>query len=150
MRKSAPGARPMNDRVQVTKVGTLGEQLSELPKGLSFFDPVIPHEVKEALEAGGEVYISHDNEGRANGLFVYDEHEATGTIFTKSRDVFDYFYGLKPSSFIFSELDVAELPKEVWNIWQLEVDKASTEHRFKHHVSIETNVAELERFMAAT
>ena len=140
----------MSGGVQASKVRTVDEQLSELPKGLSFFDPVIPHEVKEALEAGGEAYISHGPDGHANGLFVYDEYEATGTIFTKSRDAFNYFYALKPSSYIFSELEVAELPKEVWNIWQLDVDKASAEHRFKHQVSIENDAAELERFMADT
>ncbi|MDA4114064.1 MAG: GNAT family N-acetyltransferase [Thaumarchaeota archaeon] len=121
-----------------------------MPKGLSFFDPIIRHEVKEALEAGGEAYFSQNSEGTKNGLFIYDGYEATGTIFTKSREVFDHFYGLKPSSYIFSELEVAELPKEVWNIWQLDVDKAPSGHRFKHFVSMDYNVRELEQFMAAT
>jgi len=83
-------------------------------------------------------------------LFIYDGHEATGTIFTKSKGVFDYFYGLKPSSYIFSELDVAEYPKEVWNVWQLDVDEAPLDHRFKHKVSIDNDVREIEQFMAAT
>ena len=126
------------------------EQLSDLPKGLSFFDPILRHEVKEALEAGGEVYVSQNSEGVKNGLFIYDSYEATGTIFTKTRDVFDYFYQLKPSSYIFSELHVAELPKEIWNIWQLDVDKAPLGHRFKHDVSMDHDVREIERFMAAT
>lgn len=64
--------------------------------------------------------------------------------------MFDNFYRLKPSSYIFSELQVAEYPKEVWNIWQLDVDKAPLDHRFKHQVSIDHDVRELERFMAAT
>jgi len=83
-------------------------------------------------------------------LFIYDNYEATGTIFTQSREVFDNFYRLKPSSYIFSELRVAEYPKEVWNIWQLDVDKAPLDHRFKHQVCIDHDVRELERFMAAT
>jgi len=115
---------------------------------LSFFDPILRHEVKEALEAEGEVYVSSNAEGAKNGLFIYDSHEATGTVFTKSREVFDHFYELKPSSYIFSELQVAGLPKEAWNIWQLDVDKARSEHRFKHHVSIDDDVAEIQRFMA--
>jgi hypothetical protein len=83
-------------------------------------------------------------------LFIYDNYEATGTIFTKSREVFDHFYGLKPSSYIFSELQVAEYPKEVWNIWQLDVDKAPLAHRFKHQVSMDCDAREIEEFMAAT
>ncbi len=136
--------------LQVSEVKSIAEQLGDLPKGLSFFDPILRHEAKEALEAGGEVCVSQSSEGEKNGLFIYDGWEATGTIFTKSREVFDHFYALKPSSYIFSELDVAEHPKELWNIWQLDVDKAPLEHRFKHHVNMERNVGEIERFMVAT
>ena len=64
--------------------------------------------------------------------------------------MFDYFYELKPSSYIFSELEVAEYQKEVWNVWQLDVDGAPVDHRFKHQVSIDNDVGEIERFMAAT
>jgi len=126
------------------------EQLGDLPRGLSLFDPLLRHEVKEAIEAGGEAYVSTNVEGGKNGLFIYDGYEATGTVFTKSREVFDYFYDLKPSSYIFSELDVAQHPKEVWNVWQLDVDEAPLDHRFKHQVSMDNDVREIERFMAAT
>ena len=129
---------------------TVDGQLGDLPKGLSLFDPLLRHEVKEALEAGGEAYVSTDAEGAKNGLFIYDGYEATGTIFTRSREVFDYFYALKPSSYIFSELDVTEHPKEVWNVWQLDVDEAPLDHRFKHQVSMDDDAGEIERFMAAT
>jgi RimJ/RimL family protein N-acetyltransferase len=125
-------------------------QLDDLPKGLSFYDPLLLHEVKEALEAGGEAYVSRNAEGAVNGLFIYDSYEATGTIFTKSREVFDHFFGLKPSSYIFSELETGEHPREVWNIWQLDVDTAPLDHRFRHHVSVDNDVGELEEFMAAT
>jgi L-amino acid N-acyltransferase YncA len=64
--------------------------------------------------------------------------------------VFDYFYNLKPSSYIFSEFEVPELPKEVWNIWQLDVDKAQSGHKFRHSVSMDYDVREIEKFMAAT
>ncbi|MDG6926444.1 MAG: GNAT family N-acetyltransferase [Nitrososphaerota archaeon] len=133
--------------IEVSKIDSV-EQLRDLPKGLSFFDPLIGHEVKEALESGGETYLSKDPNGVTNGLFIYDNYEVTGTIFTSSREVFDYFYKLKPSSYIFSELDVPELPKQVWNIWQLDVDKAQADYSFKHRVVIESDVAEIERFMA--
>ena len=138
----------MSNSLQVSKVDSVDGQLDDLPRGLSFFDPILRHEAKEALEAGGEVLVSQNFKGEKNGLFIYDNYEATGTIFTKSREAFDRFYGLKPSSYIFSELEVAEHPKEVWNIWQLDVDNAPLNHRFKHHVSMEYDVGEIERFMA--
>jgi len=139
----------MSNIIQVSKIESLDE-LSGLPKGLSLFDPIIRHEVKETLEAGGEVFISQNSEGDKNGLFIYDNYEATGTIFTKSKEAFDQFYVLKPSSYIFSELDVLEHPKEAWNIWQLDVEKTASSHRFRHHVSIENDAREIERFMAST
>jgi len=125
-------------------------QLAGLPKGLSYFDPILRHEAKEALEAGGEVMTSESPEGAKNGLFIYDGFEATGTIFTRSREAFDWFYAQKPSSYIFSELEAPEIPRENWNIWQLDVDKAQTEHRFRHLVSIANDAKEIEEFMAMT
>jgi len=139
-----------SNEVQASKIRTIEEQLDGLPKGLSFFDPLLRHEVREAIEAGGEAYISWDPGGAVNGLFIYDSFEATGTVFTKSREVFDYFYKLKPSSYIFSELEVPSLPKEDWNLWQLDVDKAPLDHRFKYQVIMDNEPREIERFMAMT
>jgi L-amino acid N-acyltransferase YncA len=137
--------------IQVSKINSVKDpELKELPGELSFFEPFLLHEVKESLEAGGEVYLSSDSEGK-NGLFIYDNYEMTGTIFTKSREVFDYFYKLKPSSYIFSELEASDLPKEVWNLWQLDVTKAKVlDHRFRYHVSMESDRVELEKFTAKT
>jgi len=135
---------------QILQVTSVDEQLSGLPRGLSFFDPILRHEVREELEAGGEAYISRSPEKGTSGLFIYDAWEATGTIFTKSREAFDSFLALKPSSFIFSELDVPEIPREAWNIWQLDVDRAPSDHRFRHRVSIDTDPKEIERFMVST
>lgn len=136
--------------IQISKVSSVDEQLRNLPKGLSFFDPILLHEVREELEAGGEAYVSESAEGRSTGLFIYDAWEATGTIFTKSREAFDRFFALKPSSYVFSELDVPEIPKEDWNIWQLDVDRAPADHRFRHHVSVDADAKEIERFMIST
>ena len=126
------------------------QELARFPRGMTFFDPILAHEVKEAIESGGEVYVSEDPEGNKTGLFIYDEYEATGTVFTRSRDVFDHFYKMKQDSYIFSELDIKELPHEVWNIWELDVDKVTPGHRFKHPVSVNEDAAEIERFMAST
>ena len=136
--------------LQISPVKSVDAQLSGLPKDMSFFDPILRHETKETLEAGGEAYISESPKGGRDGLFIYDVWEATGTIFTKSREAFDRFFTLKPSSYIFSELDVPELPKEVWNIWQLDIDLAPKDHRFRHHVSMDADEREIERFMAST
>ena len=83
-------------------------------------------------------------------MFIYDNYELTGTIFTKSREVFDHFYKLKPSSYIFSELEIDELTKEVWNVWQLDLGSTSLnlDYKFKHHVSIDNDVKEIEQFLA--
>jgi GNAT superfamily N-acetyltransferase len=136
--------------IQIVQVKSVDEELRGLPRGLSFFDPILHHEAREELEAGGEAYVSESPEGDMNGLFIYDAWEATGTIFTKSREAFDRFFALKPSSYIFSELDVPELQKEDWNIWQLDVDRVPLGHRFRHHVSMDTDAEEIGRFLAAT
>src|SRR2546425_13340203 len=104
----------MSGSLRVSKVETLAE-LGDLPKGLSFLDPILRHEVKEALESGREAFISQNSRGDRNSRFIYDRYEATGTVFAKSRETFDHFYELKPSSYIFSGLEVEEHPKEVWN-----------------------------------
>jgi L-amino acid N-acyltransferase YncA len=137
----------MATKVQASKIGT-AEDLPELPGDLSFFVPLIRHEVKETLESGGETYVSRDPGGAVNGVFIYDGYEATGTVFTKSRDVFDFFYKMKPSSYIFSELEAGDLQKETWNIWELDVEKAQTEHVFKYRVAIVNDAAAIERFMS--
>ena len=140
----------MINTVNVADPKEVDRLLADLPKGMTFFDPILRHEAKEALEAGGEVLISEDQGGTKNGLFIYDGYEATGTIFSKSREVFDRFYGMKPASYIFSELEAAGIPRENWNIWRLDVDKASANHRFKHQVSTISNAKEIEEFMAMT
>lgn len=140
----------MANIVHVSRIENLDAQLSDLPKGLSVYDPILRHEVREAIESGGEVFISQNSTGQKNGLFIYDNYEATGTIFTRSREAFDQFYTLKPSGYIFSELEVEERPKESWNIWQLDVANAPLGHRFKHDVSINYDASEIERFMASS
>jgi RimJ/RimL family protein N-acetyltransferase len=149
--KGKKGEKLTRNTVKISKIETADEKLDSLPRGLSaFFEPFLRHEVGEAIEADGEVYISEDGEGQKNGLFIYDNYEETGTVFTKSRDVFDHFCKVKPSSYIFSELEATDLPKEIWNIWQLDVDRAPLEHRFKHTVSMNHDANEIEQFMATS
>src|SRR3989442_15385710 len=91
-----------SNSLQVSEVKSADEELRDLPKGLSFFDPIIRHEAKEALEAGVEVYVSQNSAGHKRGLFIYYDYRKAGTIFTRSRGVFDHFYFLKPFRYIFS------------------------------------------------
>ncbi|MDG6999956.1 MAG: GNAT family N-acetyltransferase [Nitrososphaerota archaeon] len=128
----------------------MDEQIGGFQEDLSIFYPFFRHEVKETLEAGGEAYVSKNSDGEKDGLFIYDNYEETGTVFTKSKEVFDYFYRLKPSSYIFSELELEEYPKEVWNVWMIDVDKTPFKHRFKHNVVIDHDVKEIEQFIVAT
>ena len=79
-------------------------EIDAFPKGVTFFEPYLKHDLKETLEAGGEAYLSKDSDGVITGRFMYDGYEEDGTIYTKSREVFDQFFGLKEFSFLYSEL----------------------------------------------
>src|SRR3989442_5960295 len=96
--------------LQVSEVKSIDERLGDLPKGLSFFDPILHHEAKEAIEAGGEVYVYRSTEGHKSGFFIYDGYETTGTIFSKSSEGFDHVYSLKTSRSSFPNDEVTEHP----------------------------------------
>src|SRR5213594_2512135 len=72
--------------------------------GLSFFGPYLEYWVRELLEIGGEAYVSKTTEDDISGIFLYESYEKTGTICTRSREVFDYFYRSKPFDSIFAEM----------------------------------------------
>ncbi len=148
-RRASRGTDPLTSAIRVSRVEALSD-LEGMPTQMSFFDPFIRHEVKEALESGGEAFVSQAPGGGKNGLFIYDPYEATGTVFSRSEDAFERFFEMKSSSYIFSELEVRGHQKEVWNIWQLDVDKAAPGHRFRHQVSMDDDAGEIEKFMAAT
>src|SRR5712692_1232957 len=94
--------------------GLVGTNVSEIrsssdidfvfPKGLSFFDPYLKHSIKEILGVGGEAYVARTSEGAVSGIFIYDAYEENGTIYTRSKEVFDYFYQLKPFTFLWAEM----------------------------------------------
>lgn len=120
------------------------------PRGLSFFEPYLGYFVKETLEVGGDAYVARDPEGVC-GLFIYDDSEKTGTVFTRSREVFDHFYGLKPFNLLFSELRT-EHESEPYDIYTIGLEESPIAHRFSHEISMpqEGQREELERFMLAT
>jgi ribosomal protein S18 acetylase RimI-like enzyme len=122
-----------------------------LPRGLSFFEPYLPYYVKETLDIGGEAYVSRTSEGAISGLFIYDDYEKTGTIFTRSTEAFDRFYRLKPFDFLFAEMQ-ADHGCETYDIYIVELANRAIIHRFSHEISIadETHINEIEHFMVLT
>ena len=45
-----------------------------------------------------------------------------GTIYTRSREVFDYFYDLKPFNYLFSEMKT-EIENEIYDIYTIDLEK---------------------------
>ena len=121
------------------------------PSGLSFFEPYLQYFIKEILEIGGEAYVSRTSEGTVSGIFIYDDYEKLGTIYTRSREVFDYFYGLKPFNFLFAEMRT-EVDNEIYDIYTINLENFAIIHRFSHEISIaeEGHMDEIEQFMVST
>src|SRR5512137_2663765 len=95
--------------------------------GFSFFAPYLHYHIKEILEIGGEVYVSRFSDAAVSGVFIYDNFEKDGTIYTKSREVFDYFYNLKPFYFLFSEMKT-DLEKEIYDIYTINIQNLVRDH----------------------
>ena len=121
------------------------------PSGVSFFEPYLNYFTREILEIGGEAYLSRSEDGEVSGLFIYDGVEKVGSIYTASREVFDYFYGLKPLNHVFSELKT-ELENEAYNIHTINLDGFNVNHSFSHPISMVENsqADEIEQFMCQT
>jgi len=129
----------------VERVVDLKDEERSFPDDLSFFKPYLPHFVRETLETGGEAYVSTDASGAVSGLFVYDSFEKAGTIFTKSSEVFDCFYGLKPFSYLYAEMRRGH-ETEVYDIYAVDFQRLPIAHRFRHEVSVadDERISEME------
>ena len=119
--------------------------------GLSFFDPYLEYWMKETLEIAGEVHVSRTSAGHISGIFLYDGHERDGSIFTLSRDVFDYFYRLRPFKSIYAELPT-ERPRETYDIYKIYLEDNPLDHTFSHQVTIpdKDKIDEIRQFMMST
>ena len=125
-------------------------EIPALPEGLSFFSvPYLQYWAKEALDVGGEVHITKNPKGQISGLFVYDNYEQTGSIFTTSKEIFDHFFNLNPFVSFWSELPT-DHSNYVYDILTMNLDGVDLTHRFKHEVSIDRSIVEIERFMTLT
>jgi ribosomal protein S18 acetylase RimI-like enzyme len=118
---------------------------------LSFFEPYLQHWIREILQVGGEVHVSKTPEDVVSGVFLYDKFEKTGTICTRSRELFDYFYNLKPINSVYAEIQ-AEHPKETYDIYTIDLEHNDLAHAFNHEISIadEKISRELGEFMQLT
>jgi GNAT superfamily N-acetyltransferase len=135
----------MSETVHVEKI-TDASEMPAFPRDTSFFEPYFQHQAKECLAIGGEVLVSRTSEGTPSGLFMYDRAEKGGTIYTKSREVFDHFRKLKPFNFLFSEILIAEQQHQVYGIYSTDF-AGLPNHKFSYEVSEGHQVDEITNFM---
>jgi GNAT superfamily N-acetyltransferase len=135
--------------MEVSKLSSAFDIDFVFPDGFSFFEPYLRYFIREVVEIGGEAYVSRTSEGNVSGIFIYDDFEKIGTVYTRSREVFDYFYALKPFNFLFAELST-EVESEIYDIYTMDLENHDIVHRFTHEISMadEEQIGELERFMA--
>jgi len=134
--------------MEVSKLSSAFDIDFVFPDGFSFFEPYLQYFIREVLEIGGEAYVSKTSEDNVSGIFIYDDFEKAGTVYTRSREVFDYFYGLKPFNFLFAELRT-EVESEIYDIYTIELENHDIIHRFSQEISMadEGQIGEIERFM---
>jgi ribosomal protein S18 acetylase RimI-like enzyme len=145
---STTAMREESRDMEVTKLSSSFNDDFVLSETFSFFEPYLQYFTNETLEIGGEAYVSRTLHGNISGLFIYDDFEKSGTIFTKTREVFDYFARLKPVNFLFAELET-EFESEVYNIHRIDLKDQDVVHRFSHEISVadDAQIDEIERFM---
>ena len=95
--------------------------------------------------------MSETAAGNVSGLFLYDAYEKTGSIFTQSREAFDYFNRLRPFKSIYAELQI-EHRNEVYDIHTIDLERSSLDHTFSHSVSVADGdqIEEIRQFMLST
>jgi GNAT superfamily N-acetyltransferase len=137
--------------MQVSQLLNASEINFVFPVSFSFFEPYLEYHTKEILEIGGEAYVTKTPDGITSGLFIYDGSEKSGTIYTRSKEIFDYFYELKPFNLLFSEMKT-ELESEIYDIYTIDLENLDPVHRFSYEISIaeKGHIGEIEQFMALT
>ena len=140
-----------SEEIRVSQLRNASDVDFVFPTHLSFFQPYLEYWIKETLEIGGEAYVSETSVGDPSGLFLYDGYEKAGSIFTLSRGVFDYFYRLRPFKSIYAEFQT-EHPKEVYDIYTIDLENNSLDHAFSHAVSVadRSQIEEIRQFMLST
>ena len=137
--------------IKVSEIRNVSDIDFSSANGLSFFDPYLEYWAKETLEIAGEIHVSRASAGDISGIFLYDGYEKDGSIFTRSRDAFDYFYKLRPFISIYAELPT-EHPKETYDIYTTDLENNSLDHTFSHAITIadKDQFDEIRQFMLST
>lgn len=140
-----------SEEIKVSQIHTNSDVRLIFPEGFSFFQPYLEYWIKETLEIGGEAYVSETAAGNGPGLFLYDHYEKAGSVFTRSREVFDHFYRLKPFRSIYAELR-SDHPKEIYDVHTIDLENNSLDHTFSHAISVadREQIEEIRRFMLST
>jgi len=125
--------------------------IDSIPEDLSFFVPYLRYYVKQIRETDGEVQVSRLPDGTISGIFLYDHSEKTGVIFSRSREVFDYFFDSKPFDYLFAELGT-EHENEPYDIYTLDLTDVMVDHSFSHEISIAASgdIDALKQFMISS
>ncbi|MCL4333920.1 MAG: GNAT family N-acetyltransferase [Candidatus Thermoplasmatota archaeon] len=132
----------------LTKVVALSDSDLSLPKGTSFFDAYLSYYVAEMLQIGGESVVSLGSSGKQTGLFIYDPLERNGSVFTREREVFDFFFGYRSHLTLFSEIKT-DHRSEPYIIYSLDMRSYLPKHGFSHEIKIieEEDLGRVERYM---
>ncbi|HEV2119510.1 MAG TPA: GNAT family N-acetyltransferase [Candidatus Bathyarchaeia archaeon] len=140
-----------SSEIKVSKVRKVSDIGLRSASSLSFFDPYLEYWVKETIEIAGEVHVSRTSAGDLSGIFLYDGYEKDGSVFTRSREVFDYFYKLRSLKSIYAELPT-ERPKETFDIYTIDLKNSSLDHTFSHVVTVadKDKIDEIRQFMFST
>jgi ribosomal protein S18 acetylase RimI-like enzyme len=140
-----------SEEIKVSEISNLSDIDFSGANNLSFFDPYLEYWAREILGIGGEIYVSRTSTGDAiSGVFMYESFEKTGTICTRSREVFDSFYRTKPFDYIFAELPT-EHQNEIYDIYAIDLENHPIFHGFSYEISMmdEEQIDEIERFMVS-
>ncbi len=134
--------------MEVSKLSSTFDIDLVFPEGFSFFEPYLQYFIREVIDVGGEAYVSRASDGEISGLFIYDDFEKSGSVYTRSREVFDYFCGLKTFNSLFAELKTED-ESEIYDIYSIDLKNNDIAHSFSYEISMadDGQIGEIERFM---
>ncbi len=67
-----------------------------------WFEPFLPHFLRDALRSGGRVEVAEDGK-EVRGVYLFSPAEKTGSLFTRVRSVAEHFYALPDRGEFYSE-----------------------------------------------
>jgi GNAT superfamily N-acetyltransferase len=97
-----------------------------------FFNPFLPHFMKEALRCGGEVQISM-GDGTVDGILLYHDAEKTASIFTRDPTIARTLFELRTQVSVFSDFALSPV-SETYGVYEIDVAREPGCHRYAHPV----------------